>query len=223
MTNELTLFFQLFLVFAFCYGAFRLGREALIGAVTFLTLLANLFVLKQIPLFSFVVTASDAFAIGSILSINLLREFYGKESAKKAISICFFTMIFFVTFSGIHLAFNPSFADSAHLAYARLLKPAPRLLFASLLVFFVIQQLDLRLFGWISRVLPRSSFPVRSGISLITSQFFDTLLFSLIGLYGLMANLTHVTLISFLLKAAMVFAIGPLLTLFKKMEHNVRF
>lgn len=218
--NETNLLYQLLLVFGLCYGAFRFGKGALTCAVTLLALMANLFVLKQITLFAFEVTSSDAYAIGSILSLNLLREFHGKEAAKKATYICFFFMVCFVALSQIHLGFHPSPHDKAHFAYLFLLTPAPRLLFSSLIVFFAIQQLDLRLFAWISKLLPRSRFPLRSTLSLSISQLFDTILFSFIGLYGLVSNLSHVIIVSFLLKAAMVLALGPLMTLFRRFERH---
>ena len=41
--------------------------------------------LKQITLFGLNATASDIFAIGSLLGLNLLREIYGITEAKKAI------------------------------------------------------------------------------------------------------------------------------------------
>lgn len=218
--NELHLLYQLLLIFGLCYGAFRFGKTALTCAVTFLALVANLFVLKQTPLFGFEVTGSDAYVIGSMLSLNLLREFYGKEAAKKATYICFFFLVAFVAFSWVHLQFHPSLHDQTHLAYRLLLAPAPRLLISSLLVFFVVQQLDLRLFGWISHLLPRSRFAIRSILCILTSQLVDTCLFSVIGLYGLVFHLSHIIMVSYLLKVITILSLGPLMTLFRKLEKT---
>ncbi|NGX59515.1 MAG: hypothetical protein KR126chlam3_00667 [Chlamydiae bacterium] len=219
--NEITFLIQILFIFLFSYGAFRLGKGALVTAVCIQAILANLFVLKQITLFGFTVTCSDAFAIGSILCLNLLREHFGREESKKAITICFFFMVFFVIMSQMHLRFAPSPYDIAHPSYAHLLTPAPRLLFASVLVFFISQHLDIRCFGWISKILPRSSFPVRSSLSMGISQFVDTTLFSLIGLLGMVSSIFDIILISFLLKMGVILAIGPLMTLFKRMQSHV--
>ncbi len=191
-------------------------------AVAVQAILANFFVLKQMTFLGFNVTCSDAFAIGSILSLNLLRENFGKEVATKAISSCFFFMVFFVVMSQIHLRFVPSALDTAHFAYVRLLSPAPRLLFASLIVFFLVQHLDIRCFGWISRILPHSSFPVRSSISLAFSQLVDTILFSFLGLYGMVSSILDIIIVSFLLKGCIILALGPLMTLFKRLQANAK-
>lgn len=218
--NEMIFFSQILLVLLFTYGAFKLGKEALITSVALQALMANFFVLKQITFLGFDVTCGDAFAVSSILSLNLLREYFGKESAKKAIWVCFFFMIFVVVMSGIHLRFIPSAHDTTHLAYTKLLVPAPRLLLASILVFFLVQNLDIRLFGWISKLLPKSRFPIRSSISMTLSQLIDTTLFSFLGLYGIVANITHVIFISFLVKACVILVLGPLTTFFKRIDQS---
>lgn len=210
MNNSIFLY-QLFFVLIFNYGAYRMGRHALITAVAVQAILANFFVLKQVPLLGFHITCSDAFAVGSIMSLNLLREHYGKDDAKAAIRTCFFFMAFFVVMSQLHLQFMPSSFDTTHAAYARLLSPSPRLLIASLATFWIVQQFDLRAFGWVSSVLPRSSFPVRSSISLTASQLLDTLLFSVFGLMGMVSHLGHIIIISFVVKVGVILILGPLM------------
>lgn len=219
--NELYFLSQILIVLLFSFGALRLGQGALITAVTVQALIANLFVLKQMTFLGFEVTCSDAFAVGSILSLNLLREYFGKAQATKAISICFFFMIFFVAVSQVQLLFVPSAHDTAQFAYAKLLTPAPRLLLASLAVFFVVQHFDVRCFGWISRILPRSPFPLRSSISLTISQLIDTILFSFLGLYGIVNSVTDIILVSFFLKVCIIFTLGPLMGLMRRWMPNV--
>ena len=70
--------------------------------MTVQALIANLFVLKQIHLFGMEVTASDGYAIGSLLGLNVLQEFYGKKEAKQATCICFFFMTFFRFFTNVN-------------------------------------------------------------------------------------------------------------------------
>lgn len=219
--NELIFLIQILFILCFSYGALRLGKGALAAAISVQAILANFFVLKQIDLLGFSITCSDALAIGSMLCLNLLRERYGRDESKKAISICFFFMVFFVIMSQVHLRFTPNSYDIAHPSYALLLTPAPRLLFASILVFFLCQHFDIKAFGWVSKMLPHSSFPLRNTLSLFLSQLLDTVLFSIFGLYGLVEHLLHVILISFLLKICMVLLIGPLLAFYKKIYSDV--
>ncbi|MBS0630152.1 MAG: queuosine precursor transporter [Verrucomicrobia bacterium] len=219
--NEVYFVTQVIIVLLFSYGALRLGQGALTALVTVQALIANLFVLKQMNFLGFEVTCSDAFAVGSILGLNLLREYFGKEAAKKAISICFFFMIFFVAVSQVQLLFVPGPHDTAQFAYAKLLTPAPRLLLASLVAFFIVQHFDVRCFGWISRILPRSSFPLRSSLSLTISQFIDTILFSFLGLYGIVNSILDILLVSFLLKVCVIFTLGPLMALMRRWMPRV--
>lgn len=219
--NEITFLIQIVFILLFSFGALRLGKGALVTAVAIQAILANFFVLKQIDLFGLSVTCSDAFAIGSMLCLNLLREHFGKEESKKAISLCFFFMIFFVVMSQIHLKFHPNRFDMADHAYFSLLSPAPRLLVASILAFFCSQHFDLRIFGWVMKKLPTTSFALRSGISLSLSQLLDTILFTLFGLLGIAAHVFDVILVSFLVKACIIFMMAPLISLSQKMRTHV--
>ena len=80
--NELIFFAHVLISVALMLGALRFGRVVLVAAICLQEVLANLFVLKQVTLFGLEVTCSDAYAIGSIIGLNLLQEFYGKERAR---------------------------------------------------------------------------------------------------------------------------------------------
>lgn len=214
--NELILFLQLLLIITFALLATRWGKEALCALVVVQVLLANLFVLKQIDLFSFHVTSSDAFAIGSMIALNLLQEYYGKESAKKAIKLSFAFMVFFAMVSQVHLFYQPSVLDTAHPAYAQLLAPAPRLLLASLLTFFIVQQFDTRLFSTLKEKFTKVPFWSRNFLSIALSQLLDTALFTLLGLYGLIGSLFDIFIVSFALKCLIALSLTPIATLSKK-------
>lgn len=216
--NIVIIFFQISIIFFFLYFSFRLGPHALIAAIVLQEILANLFVLKQMCVFGFHITCSDAFAIGSILGLNILREYYGKDLAKKAIKVCFFFMGFFVVVSQLHLLFVPSPFDTMHSVYKTLLSPAPRLLFASVATFWIVQQFDIRIFGWISILLSKLHFSVRSSLSITISQLLDTVLFSFLGLYGMMNNLGDIIIVSFLVKVVIILSLVPLTALFKRKD-----
>lgn len=220
MPNELLFLIQIFLILIFSFVTLKLGKNALITGVCVQAILANLLVLKQMSFFGFHVTCSDAFVIGSILGLNLLREYWGQQAAKKAISICFFFMLFFVLFTQLHLRFTPSMHDTTQDAYHTLLSQAPRLLLASLTCFFLIQNFDLRFFGWLSKKFSDTPFALRSSASLIISQFIDTLLFSFLALWGHVAKLGHIILISYLIKVSIIFLLGPLTALLKKFSPS---
>ena len=212
--NELLFLAHVILVLGAALGAVRLGREALILWVSLQAVLANLFVLKQIHFCGFEVTCSDVFAVGSLLGLNLLQEHFGQESAKKATLLCFFSMLFFAAMGQIHLLYHPSLHDTAHGAFQAILGPNFRLLLASLVVFFLVQQIDVRFFGWLKKSAPKLP---RNLIALFCSQFLDTVLFSVIGLYGMVASLFDIIAISFLIKCAVILCAAPFIGLSKRM------
>ncbi len=211
--NEILFLLHILLVVAFALGSLRLGKEALIAFVTITALLANLLVLKQMRIFGLTITCTDVFAIGSILGLNLLQEYFGKESSSKAAWVCFYLITFFAIMSQIHLAYTPSYTDMTQSSYFTILSPTPRLLLASLAVFFVVQQFDIRFYGWLKKGLARAPLMVRNGISLIISQLLDTALFSVLGLYGLVDSLADIILFSFVVKLFIIFSITPFISL----------
>ncbi|SPJ31709.1 MULTISPECIES: queuosine precursor transporter [Candidatus Protochlamydia] len=207
--NEILFFIQTILIISFALIAKRLGKTALIAWVAVQALIANLFVLKQIVLLGLEVTASDAFAIGSLLGLNFLQEYHEKEDANQATWICFFFMIFFVFVSQIHLLYEPSLNDTSQPAFLMILSVTPRLLLASMSVFFIVQQIDIRFFTFLKRKLPNISFAFRAAIALILSQFLDTFLFSFAGLYGIVSSVTDIIVVSFMVKLIVIFCFTP--------------
>jgi queuosine precursor transporter len=214
--NELIFFIHILLVISFALGAVKLGKEALTVWVVCQALLANLFVIKQMDFFGWNVTCSDVFIIGSVIGLNLLQEFFGQKSAKKATWICFFFMLFFTLMSQIHLAYLPSNFDTTHDAFLIILSPAPRLLIASLLVFFLVQRLDVALFAKLKARWKAPLF-VRNLISTAATQALDTALFTLLGLFGLVSNLLDIMLLSFTVKLIIILCITPFLHLCKRL------
>ncbi len=207
--NELLFFIQTLLIVGFSLAALKLGKAALTAWVAIQALIANLFVLKQITLLGYNVTASDAFAIGSLLGLNFLQEYVDREAARKATWICFFFMLFFVFVSQLHLLYQPSAYDTTQKAFVEILSPSPRLLIASMSVFFVVQQIDINFFAFLKNKFPQMHFAFRAGIALVLSQFLDTVLFSFAGLYGLVASVTDIIIISFAVKLVAIFCFIP--------------
>jgi len=213
--NEFLFFLQILLIVGFAWGALKLGPSALTAWVAIQALVANLFVLKQITLFGLDVTASDAFVIGSLLGLNLLQEHFGKEQAQKSSWICFYFMAFFTVVAQLHLLYQPNVHDTAQQAFHVLLSPSPRLLIASMSVFFIVQQVDVRFFAFLKICLPKGSFALRTGLALVVSQLLDTVLFSFAGLYGIVGSIFDIILVSYAIKLIVIFCSAPLVRMVK--------
>lgn len=215
--NEIFFFSHLIILFVFGLIALKLGKYYLTTWIAIQAILANLFVVKQMYFFHCNITCSDAFAIGSILGLNLLQEYFDKESAKRALWGSFFAMLFFSVMSQIHLLYVPSPFDTTHTAFSQLLTPSPRLFAASIFVFLITQQLDIRLFQFLKHKAHFIPFSLRSAISTSITQFSDTLLFSFLGLWGLVSSLWDIIIVSFLIKLIIISFLTPLIALVKRL------
>lgn len=207
--NEWLFLAQILWIGVFTLVASKGGKTALVTWIVFLAFLANCFVLKQVMLFGLEVTASDAFALGSLLSLNLLQEKAGAEAAKQACWICQAILFFFAGASYIHLAFTPSPHDVSHTAFSLLFTPAPRLFVASLASLFLTQQVDIILFSKLKMRFPEIAFPIRAFFSLTVLEILDTVLFSIFGLYGIVYSVLEVILFSLIIKAFSLVTLTP--------------
>jgi len=213
MTNELIFLLQTALVGLATLGALFLGCEALVSLVCLECVLANLFVLKQTTLFGLNATCSDAFTIGATLGLNVLQEYFGRSIARKTIWINFFLLVAYALFSRIQLAYLPSVADTMQSVYAPLLLVMPRIVIASFTVYLIAQLVDYHLYGFLKRRSERFPLVVRNYASILVSQFVDTVLFTFLGLYGLIENLWQVVAISYAVKMVAIFLQTPFISL----------
>lgn len=204
MLNEVLFFLHIVIVLIFSLTCLKIGKKALVAFIALQAFLANLFVLKQIALFGFIVTATDVFTVGSLFSFNLLQEYFGKEEAKKTITVTFVLLLFATLMSQLHLFYAPSAVDTTHAHYEGLLSFMPRLAVSSFLIFFFCQYVDMKIFSFLKTRAKGLSFSYRALLSMGISQFFDTLLFSFIALYGVVAHIWHVVLISYMIKLLVI-------------------
>ncbi len=216
--NEIFFFSHIFIVVGFTLIALRLGSSALIAFIALQGVLANLFVVKQTTLFCFGVTCSDVFAISGILSLNLLQEYFGKEKAKLAVRISLFTLLFFALMSQMHLFYTPNLFDTTHGAFQAIFASTFRIVVASIGTFYVVQQVDVRIFP-----LFKGSLPLRVTCSLLCSQLLDTILFSFFGLYGIVQSLFDVIALSFFIKGLIIAISSPFVVFAKRfVSKNVQ-
>jgi uncharacterized integral membrane protein (TIGR00697 family) len=214
--NELIFLFHVIIISSCAVGSLKLGKEALVAFITILSILSNLFITKQIILFGLNAVATDAFAVGTILGLQLLQEYYGREITKRAIAISFFLLLFYTLISWIHLSYAPSPVDTAQCHFVAILRYMPRITLASLTSYFASQLLDYQLYGLLKQAFAGRYLLLRTYISLITVQLFDTILFSFLGLYGIIANIGNIIMISFAIKMVVIFISTPFVALSKK-------
>jgi uncharacterized integral membrane protein (TIGR00697 family) len=211
--NECCFFLHTAILIGLILIARRFGKTALSLLCTLFFLLANLFVIKQVELFSFTVTAADAYTIGGIFALNLLQENFGKEEAKKQSLLSAFILLSFALLSQIHLLYLPSIQDQTHSAFSTIFSTSPRIFLASFCVFFLMQRLDIRLFSLFRN---RLSLPLTMLFSATISQFVDTVLFSYAALYGLVYSIFDIIFVSYCMKLLALLCMTPFAKLARK-------
>lgn len=221
MINEFIFILQTFLIGIFALSSLRLGKEALIGFIALQAVLANLFVVKQTVLFGLNATTTDAFAVGGALGLNLLQEYYGRDMAKKAIWISFFLLVFYGIFSQIHLAYLPSAQDLMHHHFMPILSFMPRIVIASFTAYLISQQIESWLYARLKLLTQGRYLVARNYTSIMASQLIDTILFSFLGLYGIIDNIGHIILISYIIKMATMMVATPFIAFSKKIIKPV--
>lgn len=219
--NELLFLGQSIATFSFILLALKIGKEWLKAAVLLQWVLANLFVLKQIHLFGLNATATDAFVVSGSLGIALVNEFCGKKEAKKVVWMGFLIMLFCALMSLFQLQYEPSLFDEKSLAYGAILAPMPRLLIASFIAYIIAEFVNVFLSHFLKQ-LSSDKFPIARWIGVAAvSQFIDTVLFTIVGLYGIASNLSTIILISFCIKCCALLISWPLISRVKKYVLSV--
>ncbi len=216
MLNELIFIAHSSIIGLMLLFSLKLGKEALIALICLFCVLANFFIAKQIPLFGLQATATDAFTIGIVLGFNLLQEYFGKEIAQKTITISFIVSICALVLSQIHLAYVPNGFDSAHVHYYALFALTPRIITASLFTYFIVQQLEYRLYGFLKKQCHNKYLVMRNVISISICQLLDTILFSFLGLYGIISHLGELIIISYTIKLIAISLSTPFIWYSKK-------
>lgn len=220
--NELFFIIHTIIIACFALGSLALGSSALVAFICLQCALANLFVIKQITLFGFTATCADAFTVGATIGLNLLQEYFGKEIAKRAIWINFFLLIFYAIVSQFHLMYVPDAADITQQHFLPILKCMPRIVIASFSVYLFTQMTDYYLYGILKKMFHDKYIILRNYASIAFCQLLDTVLFSYLGLYGIIDNIGEVIVISYLIKLASIVIATPFVGFSRKIYNITR-
>jgi uncharacterized integral membrane protein (TIGR00697 family) len=213
MINEIFFIFHSIIIALSALIALGLGQSALVAFVCAQCILANLFVVKQITLFGLTATCADAYTVGATLGLNLLQEYFDKTITKKTIWINFFLLIFYAIASQLHLLYTPALADTTQQHFLPLLQLMPRIVIASFSVYLFVQMLDYYLYGVLKTIFNDKYLVLRNYFSIALCQLIDTILFSFLGLYGLVENVWHIIFISYAIKLASIVIATPFVSL----------
>ncbi len=187
----------------------RMGQAALTAYISVSFVLINMFVIKQIELLDYSVTCVDAYIIGVSFGINVLQEIWGKKAAQKAISVSFACSLFYLVMGYFHIWYIPAPYDTSQLHFNYFLNNTLRIVVSSFISYLIVQYADTKMYGYLKTKADGKYFVLRNYISMLSSQFFDTIIFSFLGLYGLVHNISHIIFVSYAIKVVAIFLTTP--------------
>jgi len=218
MSNESVFFLQVFVSLAAVLVAARLGYVWVIGLLSAMLVLMNLFVLEQMDLFGLSVTGGNVLYAAVFLSTDVLAEHWGKRAAFRAVRIGFGVSLFFIAMSILFLLYQPNAYDTemgAAEALKTLLTPQKQIVAASMFTYLVVQHLDVALFEWLRRLTKGKHLWLRNNGSTLISQATDTVLFTVLAFWGMGFPILNMILFTYAIKVGVAALDTPFIYLSK--------
>lgn len=231
MNNELLWLGMLIANFLMIILAFKLfGKWGLIMWIPVSVIIANIQVIQTVELFGLVATLGNIVYATSFLITDILSENYGKEEAKKAVWIGFFSLITMTVLMNMALLFKPlagdDFATTTHESLSTIFSLMPRIAIASLSAYLISQRHDVWAFHFWKNKFPNDKHLwVRNNLSTIVSQLLDSIVFTLIAFLGVFETqvLIEVFLTTYFLKFIVAAADTPFVYWSKRIFRKGKF
>ncbi len=173
---------------AFVVLLFRLfGKAGLMVAISTAIILANLQGPKLTVIFGMETSLGVIFYSSIFFATDVLSENYGRKAANKAVWMGFTVSVIVVVMLSFALMYLPSdrpasaeFSRQIHEAFETIVGFAPNIVFGSLFAYIVSQSFDVWAFHRIRKWTGEGNLWLRNNLSTLSSQFIDTMLFSLV-------------------------------------------
>lgn len=229
--NELLLIGSIFIIFGAELLFFKLfAKSGLYVFTAIATIAANIEVLIFIKAFGLDMTLGNVLFAATFLCTDIISEVYGKREARKAVTIGIITNITFVVFAQwwlLYTATNPETMTAMHAVFNQV----PRVMIASLVVYIVVQYMDVFLYHkwW---TLTDKKFGdhkkylwFRNNASTLVSQFLNTVLFNVLAFYGTVGKkeLLSFIFVGYIIFVATSFADTPFVYLARKISEKGKF
>lgn len=192
MTNEILLIIMLIVIYGMVLVWFAIfGKKGLVCFNVLATIAANIEVLILVNAFGIEMTLGNILFASTFLITDILSEIAGKDYANKAVNIGILTSITFIIISQSWMLYIPSENDFVMSGIKTVFTNTPRLMFASLLTYAIVQKFDVWLYHkWWQftekKFGDRKKFLwLRNNGSTLISQFLNSLLFTFAAFYGI--------------------------------------
>lgn len=191
MQNELLLIATLLIEYSAVVLAHHFfGKNGLIAWMAIATVLANIEVMILVDAFGIEMTLGNVLFASTFLVTDILSELYGRKVAKQAVVIGIASSIIYAVVSCSWLLYRTSTNDVTSSFIHGLFSHAPRIVAASIIVYAIVQLLDIVLYHrfWAVTTGGEDSSKglwIRNNAATIISQCINAVLYNLIAFVGI--------------------------------------
>lgn len=192
-------------------------KEGLFIWLSLATVIANIIVCKTIEVVGVTTSLGNIMFASNFLATDILSEKYGKKEAKKGVLMAFVFMIIFVVITQLSLLFIPANEDAAHEAMKTLFSLNLRVSIASLLLFFIGNNLDIFIFHKLAKKYPDKLW-LRNNVATIVANCSENYFFAFIAFLGIydISTIISIATTSSILEMIIAVCDTPFLYLAKK-------
>lgn len=215
MPNEILILLSFLLIYGGAVAFYRFfGKTGLIAFNILATILANVEVLLLVRAFGVEMTLGNVLFASTFLITDVLSENHSRKDANKAVVISTLCSVMFVALSQMWLLYTPSENDWASGAFHTIFSSTPRIVCASLSVYFISQLTDVWLYhkwwDWCRKHFndEKKGLWIRNNGSTMISQLINTFLYTILAFYG---TYTTGTLISIFVSSYIIYFFTSLL------------
>jgi len=207
LTNEMLFLAHIVVVSASVAWGLWYSQVKILAILSLQMVLANFFVTQQIMLFGIETTCSEVFIVGGMYGIGLIRLYHNEYIAQRAIYTIFASLVLFVFIVHFHLGYlgvDPALSG----ALATISGSSLRLLCASVCAYGISEQVHL----FFCSLLDKNNESMVWQVAAVAGgQLVDSVVFGVIGLYGIVDHLVSVVLFSLVVKIIVVLLLSPLI------------
>lgn len=191
MPNDILIILSILVTYGGVVAFYRFfGKGGLLAFSVMASILANIEVLILVNAFGVEMTLGNVLFASTFLITDILSENHSRKDANRAVLISTVCSVMFIVISQMWLLYTPSENDWASGAIHTIFASTPRIVCASLVVYFVSQIVDVWLYHkWWDLCKKhfkdeRKGLWIRNNGSTLISQLLNTFLYTLLAFYG---------------------------------------
>ena len=209
MANEILIILSILITYGGVVAFYRFfGKGGLLAFSVMASILANIEVLILVNAFGIEMTLGNVLFASTFLITDILSENHTRKDASRAVLISTLCSVMFIFISQMWLMYTPSENDWASGSIHTIFASTPRIVCASLVVYFVSQIVDVWLYHkWWDLCKKyfkdeRKGLWIRNNGSTLVSQVLNTFLYTFLAFYG---TYSMDTLISIFISSYMIY------------------